>query len=251
MSKALTAPETARKKQLETVIKNGVEGFVAVGNALSEINENRLYRNEYPTFEEYVEKKWELGKSQAYRLMTSASIAVSLSEKSDVSPPKREAHVAPLSKLAPEERPAAWKEAKDTAPEGKVTAKVVEAVVAIRQGSKEAPPPRSGPPPAVVKPKDKTGKAITDAAVVKAFADDTLNEIGRRIDAIRRDIEAIEGNPHLRAQQIAQDLQNAKNAVRFAAPYAVCRKHDGKKCKPCAGCGWLPKDVHDRLEASK
>lgn len=110
---------------------------------------------------------------------------------------------------------------------------------------------RKPPPPAIVKPKDKLGKLITDPAVVKAFADKTLDEIGRRIDALRRDVEAIEGNPHLRSQQIAQDLQNAKNAVRFGTPYAVCPKHEGKKCKPCAGAGWLPKDVYDRLENSK
>lgn len=126
--------------------------------------------------------------------------------------------------------------------------KVKSGEVSIPEAKRQLKKP---PPPAIVKPKDKLGKLITDPAVVKAFEDDTLADIGRRIDALRREVEAIEGNPHLRAQQIAQDLQNAKNAVRFATPFAVCPKHEGKKCKPCAGAGWLPKDVYDRLEKIK
>ena len=48
------------------------------------------------------------------------------------STPESERQARPLAKLPAEEQPAAWKEAVETAPEGKVTAKHVEAVVAKR-----------------------------------------------------------------------------------------------------------------------
>ena len=50
-----------------------------VGNALKEIRDSKLYREDYKTFEKYVSDKWKMQKSQAYRLIDSSVINQNLS----------------------------------------------------------------------------------------------------------------------------------------------------------------------------
>lgn len=57
-----------------------------------------------------------------------------------VSPPENERQARPLSKLPECEQPAAWKEAVETAPNGKMTAKHVEEVVSKRLNAIEIEP---------------------------------------------------------------------------------------------------------------
>lgn len=44
--------QTNRKHELEQVIERGLQTFVEVGNAIREIRDSRLYKDEYGTFEE-------------------------------------------------------------------------------------------------------------------------------------------------------------------------------------------------------
>lgn len=64
--------EVSRLSQLETVIERGLTTFVDVGMALAEIREDRLYRKEFDTFEDYCREKWKISRIQAYRLMSGA-----------------------------------------------------------------------------------------------------------------------------------------------------------------------------------
>jgi len=57
--------EKRRKQELETLVQAGLEEFLRVGQALAEIRNRRLYRTEYPTFEQYVRAKFGLARSTA------------------------------------------------------------------------------------------------------------------------------------------------------------------------------------------
>ena len=59
---SLTPLESATLATYETVIQQGLESFVEVGNALAAIRDNRLYRSEHDTFEEYCQAKWSLNR---------------------------------------------------------------------------------------------------------------------------------------------------------------------------------------------
>ena len=65
----LTEIERVRFDECEQIIKKGLNTFLEVGQALSEIRDNRLYREDYPkyTFEKYCKEVWDLGKSTAYQ----------------------------------------------------------------------------------------------------------------------------------------------------------------------------------------
>jgi hypothetical protein len=72
---ALSAQETQYLAMLEATIKNGLGIFWKVGEALAEIRDRRLYRQEYSTFAEYCEKKWNFSSRRAYQLIESAEVA--------------------------------------------------------------------------------------------------------------------------------------------------------------------------------
>lgn len=85
--------------KLEAVIDAGQQNFYAIGRALREIRDGRLYQKAgFSLFETYTKKRWELSKSQAYRLIEASSVIDNLSPIGEETP-KREAHVRPLIQL--------------------------------------------------------------------------------------------------------------------------------------------------------
>lgn len=144
----LTLPEKTRLAELEAVIKDGLMTFIDVGASLLEIRNSRLYRHEYGTFEQYCREKWQMTRRSANRLIQAHEVITNLGPigpiSSDLVPigtiPTTESQARPLSKLEPAEQRDAWKKAVETAPEGKVTAKHVEKVVAEMKQEVKADP---------------------------------------------------------------------------------------------------------------
>jgi hypothetical protein len=54
----LSAKEKQRKKDLEDRVELGIQGMERAIDALEEIQREGLFRDEYPTFEEYLKAKW-------------------------------------------------------------------------------------------------------------------------------------------------------------------------------------------------
>lgn len=119
--------ETARLAELETVIERGLATFVDVGNALLAIRDARLYRQSHDTFEDYCRGRWGMSRPRAYQLIQAAEIGSNLSTIVDT--PPRESQLRPLAKLEPDLQREAWQRVIDTAPNGRVTAAHVQAVV--------------------------------------------------------------------------------------------------------------------------
>jgi hypothetical protein len=143
----LTATEAAKLAEHESIIDRHIQEFYQVGNALLEIRDGHLYRSTHDRFDDYCRQRWGMSKTHANRLVQSAEVIEDLGPVS-VKLPETERQARPLAKLPREERKAAWKEAVETAPEGKVTTKHVEKVAA-----KAIPPkPRPAPKPAPVVP---------------------------------------------------------------------------------------------------
>lgn len=68
----LTPDEFGRLSDLEAVVEAGQQTFVAVGDALAEIRDSRLYRDGFPTFDEYLAERWGWGRAYACRLIKAA-----------------------------------------------------------------------------------------------------------------------------------------------------------------------------------
>jgi len=118
-----TIPLSAREKaliaELEAIVERGLEHFLAVGEALAKIRNQRLYRTHYPTFEQYVRDRFGLARSTVDQLIRSSQTAQTLLDAGVTLPPgTSEAVVRPLSGLPGEDLQAAcWNLVVSVAPE--------------------------------------------------------------------------------------------------------------------------------------
>lgn len=70
----LTEEETTWFAECERIVGEGLGTFRDVGLALQQINEQRLYREHFETFVDYLKIKWDMSESQGYRLMDAAAV---------------------------------------------------------------------------------------------------------------------------------------------------------------------------------
>jgi hypothetical protein len=142
----LTRTERQELDRLEAVIEQGLPTFYAVGAALVTIRNQRLYRTEFRTFEEYCAQKWQIGRASVYRMIDAAELKEVLSPTGDAPLPTNENQVRALKAAPVEQQAAIWEQAQATAPAGKVTAKhitkIVQTVLPPEQESPPAEPTR-------------------------------------------------------------------------------------------------------------
>jgi hypothetical protein len=126
--------DPARFEELEHVIEHGLGTFVEVGRALLEIQQRRLYRAAgYGTFADYVEKRWDLSSTHAYRQIEASKVVDILSPIGDMPLPANEAQARELAPLVddPEAVRAVWIETVQDG-EGRITARSVRQHVTAR-----------------------------------------------------------------------------------------------------------------------
>lgn len=143
IERPLTDAESNRLIELERTIKDNFLGFVAVGNALAEIRDKRLYRDENGrTFEGYCAELWDICRRRAYQLIDAAQAVENVNnctqnnaQLSEIIIPQNEAQARELAKLPPEEQPIVWnkvvKKVKDGHP---LTARLTKSEVRVHLG---------------------------------------------------------------------------------------------------------------------
>jgi hypothetical protein len=207
-SQALTPDEQADLQQQEAIIAQGLQTFWEVGQALMVIRDRRLYRQQHPSFEAYLQQQWQLSRFYAHRLIESAAVREQLLPIGN-NLPENEAQVRPLARLKdPEARRQAWQAAIDqAAAEGKpVTAALVRAVVAQHAPAAPTPPP-SIPPPSRSEPQ------------TIAEAEQLLLESARRYGKASREERAAARRWLLQAAERFAQLEEAlRRASRGAGP---------------------------------
>jgi len=129
---AISADESKRLIALEETIKQGLDTFVEVGEALLEIRDSRLYRIEHSTFENYCREKWGMSRTFAFYQIEAAKTVNNLNVHNCEHKPTTESQARPLTKLPPKDQPKAWQKAVEIAGGEQPTAKQVsQAVVEI------------------------------------------------------------------------------------------------------------------------
>ena len=95
---------------LESIIESNQRNFYAVGKALKEIRDNRLYRDQgFYLFERYTKIRWDMGKSHTYRLIDASQVIDNLSPIGEKMP-LNEAQVRPLANFDPFEQRKIWRD---------------------------------------------------------------------------------------------------------------------------------------------
>lgn len=77
----LTASESADKTRLEHVVQSGIKAGRQANEALREIRDRRLYRDEAATFAEYLQARWNMSRSRGYQLIAAVEVTESLPER--------------------------------------------------------------------------------------------------------------------------------------------------------------------------
>ncbi len=94
--------------RLENVIDQSRRRFYETGRALKRIRDEKLYKVAlFDSFECYVRRRWEMGKSQAYRLIEACVVVENLSPIGDVAP-ANEAQARVLASLPAAEQRKVW-----------------------------------------------------------------------------------------------------------------------------------------------
>ncbi len=121
----LSRTETRELIECETVIQRGLATFIEVGSALLKIRDSRLYRASHGTFENYCQKRWQMSKPYATRMIQAAGVIENLVPIGTI--PDSESVARPLAPLPPDQQRDAWKKA--TEEYGQPTAAQVKATV--------------------------------------------------------------------------------------------------------------------------
>ena len=110
---ALTTREQRELGRAERTIARGLKSFLAVGMALKEIRDKRLYRQHYDTFEEYCIRRWDFSRIRAYQICAASEVVADLSTVVNIPLPGNEAQARPMACLkTAKHRRRAWRMAR-------------------------------------------------------------------------------------------------------------------------------------------
>jgi len=137
-------------KRLDAIVAKGMATFVDVGRALTQIQSHRLYRECYESFEDYFQRRHDLSKSQAYRLIESAATVANLKKSvphGGRNPPKlpsSERQCRELSSVPDGAKPEVWQRVCDRSTTtgqpitGKLVREIAEPYRQPKNGAAEA-----------------------------------------------------------------------------------------------------------------
>ena len=98
-----------RLTQLENVIETNQRKFYQIGKALKQIRDERLFRDLlFDHFEAYVKERWDMARSQAYRLIEAANVIDNLSPIGDGILPENESQTRVLARFKKEDQRKIW-----------------------------------------------------------------------------------------------------------------------------------------------
>lgn len=232
----LTVNDAMRLNELESVIERGRGTFIAVGNALSEIRDSKLYRKDFPSFEVYTERRWGLSKPQAYRLIQAADVVKEVSKTSPIGTTvQSEGAARELVKVPPERRISVLERA---VANGSVTAKSIAKAAAV-------------PPPTIEI--DATGWPIPVALTPLWKRGEDIDSILHYLSKLKSGLRAAQESQDMlwaevNFSSVLSDLEKAWTSIQCAKPYAVCTQCQGHpevqpkgQCPLCKGRGFISK----------
>jgi hypothetical protein len=123
MSTELAATETRALKEHEAVIERGLNTFTEVGNALLAIRDERLYRSDHSTFEDYCQQRWGFSERRARQLIASAEVVGTI-VPTGLPTPANEGQARELARVPESERAEVWAQTLERT-DGKPTAAAI------------------------------------------------------------------------------------------------------------------------------
>jgi hypothetical protein len=108
----LSAEETLRLRQLEAIVDEGLDSFLKVGAALTELRDRRLYRSTHARWSDFCLDKWGLSLSRCNQViqatLTYTNLVTAVPQDAELLANSNEHMLRPISQLEPELQVATW-----------------------------------------------------------------------------------------------------------------------------------------------
>jgi hypothetical protein len=154
----LNIDESHELERCEVVIKQGLQTFIEVGQALMTIREKRLYRIGFKTFEDYCVERWSFGRRYVNQIIQASEVISNLGAIAPILP-KTETQARPLTSLEPEIQKEVWTEVVKTHGDNITAAKVQTVVNDWKPVNQEIKEIKSEPMFAISTPEELLKKA--------------------------------------------------------------------------------------------
>lgn len=147
VNNALSADEVKKLGECEQAIRENTKMFFLAGDALIQINEERLYKAEFKSFDKYCEGRWGFSGSHARRLMEASELVKKLRSGipglGDQELPQNEFQARLFMDLRSEKKHWArsWKKFLEVVRKSKlpITAALIRKVIGAKDAEKSAP----------------------------------------------------------------------------------------------------------------
>jgi hypothetical protein len=113
------------------IIPDRPQTLIRRGLAMAQVRDQRLYRAECDTFQEYCRLKWDCGRQSVNRIIRAAKLYSDLGCSTWLHQPKTEPQLRPLIGLVPEHARAAWELAVALAGGSRVTGRDVTLAIEV------------------------------------------------------------------------------------------------------------------------
>lgn len=215
-------------EKLNQTVKQGLNDFMRVGNALAKIKNKKLFRQgSYDSFDDYCQGEHGFGKSRGYRMIKAAEIAEKHPEITN------ERVARSLSSVSEEHRSEVLAIAKEK--QLPTTASVIDDVIKNFSGMNE--------------PVQKVEILPLEDRPSPELFNECLSDLRSALATVKKLVELPGGKfLQMRYQQIQADIKNAGIAIKHSLPTVQCRACNGRGCKICFSTGWVPTEVFDRTQ---
>lgn len=123
-SKARGSKQPSRYEELKATVRTWIEDRFKIADALKEIHDDRLYKDEYGSFEDFCHDEYGISKSNAYRLIKAAGVVASVRPSQVGTLISNETQAAALATVPKPKRAAVLRRARKA---GRVTARSIRA----------------------------------------------------------------------------------------------------------------------------
>jgi hypothetical protein len=133
----LNAREAALLNECEETIAAGIMTFAEVGEALLVVRDQKLFRRDFVTFEDYCVARWQISRQRAYQLMDAAALVSTIVDKG-LPAPTNEAQARALAAVPEDALGKVWTTVHDRT-DGKPTAAAIRAAAEDHRSATPAP----------------------------------------------------------------------------------------------------------------
>ena len=230
-------------------IRRGFQSIFDVAYSMKQIKDRELWREEYGSFDEFLEQEYGITRRRCNQLVQMAALGETAKDLSE--------RAARELVGVPEKKREAVLDLAREATDGKPTAKAVKearAQIELEQESEpevevEVETEETEPEPPAA-PTDRTGREIPEQlaevfAQTRKFMD--IVQLLQQAKQKAKQLSDHRAGVHLPIQSITTEIKNALGSVRSARPWRICTCKTSKGCRSCKGQRFLSEAQYKRL----